>query len=166
MDPDTILRRQLIGLLGGGNAHMVFAEIIADFPLDSINGKAPDIPYSPWQFLEHMRIAQWDILEFIRNPDHVSPQYPEGYRPRSDEMADAELWRKTLDCFTADLTALQDMVADQDIDLFLPIPHAPDYTILREVLVIASHNSYHMGELALLRQIMGLWPQDRQYLTG
>lgn len=166
MDKDRLIRKQLFELLDGGNSHMGFAGVIKDFPLQHINSKASGVPYSPWQFLEHMRIAQWDILEFIRNPDHVSPHYPEGYRPRSDEKADEARWAKTVRDFTADLKALQDLVTDPAIDLYGPIPHAPDYTILREILVVADHNSYHTGELALLRQVMDLWPADNLYLTG
>ena len=116
---------------------MGFEEVIADFPLQHINSKASGVPYSPWHFLEHMRIAQWDILEFIRNPDHVSPDYPAGYRPRAGEKADAARWHETIGDFEADLKALQAMVADPETDLYAPIPHAPDYTIFREILVAA-----------------------------
>jgi hypothetical protein len=166
MDQDNIVRDQLIAVLNGTNSHMGFAEVIADFPLPAINSKAPDIPYSPWHFLEHMRIAQWDILEFIRNPHHVSPDYPEGYRPRPSARADEAQWHETVSGFSGDLTALKEMVADPGIDLFAPIAHAPEYTIFREILVVAGHNSYHLGELALLRQALNLWPKDNPYLTG
>jgi len=166
MDEDKLIRGQLHDLLDGGNSHMGFAGVIADFPLQFINSKAPGVPYSPWHFLEHMRIAQWDILEFIRNPDHVSPDYPEGYRPRADERADAAKWHKTVRDFRADLKALQDMVADPATDLYGPIPHARNYTVFREILVVADHNSYHIGELAMLRQVMDLWPENNRYLTG
>lgn len=166
MNQDRIIREQLIALLDGGNSHMTFAEVAAGFPLEAINSKAPGIPYSAWHFLEHMRIAQWDILEFIRNEGHVSPDYPEGYRPKADERADEKQWHDTVRGFAADLQALQDMVADPVVDLFAPISHAPDYTIFREILVIAAHNSYHTGEVALLRQILDLWPEDNRYLTG
>ncbi|MDW7771782.1 MAG: DinB family protein [Desulfobulbaceae bacterium] len=166
MNQDRIVREQLQSLLDGGNSHMEFAEVIAEFPIEHINSKAPGVPYSPWHFLEHMRIAQWDILEFIRNPDHVSPDYPEGYRPRADQQADEAQWNQTVLDFANDLKALQDLVADPDTDLFAPLPHAPKYTIFREILVAADHNSYHLGELALLRQVMDLWPEGNRYLTG
>ena len=163
---DKLVRDQLIELLGGGNSHMGFKEVIADFPLQHINSKATGVPYSPWHFLEHMRIAQWDILEFIRDPGHVSPDYPAGYRPAAEEKADAARWHKTAEDFAADLEALQSMIADPSTDLYAPIPHAPDYTIFREILVAADHNSYHIGELAMLRQVMDLWPENNRYLTG
>ena len=166
MDKDRIIREQLIALLDGGNSHMDFEGVIADFPLQFINSKAPGVPYSPWHFLEHMRIAQWDILEFIRNPAHVSPDYPEGYRPRADEIADEARWHKTIKDFKADLRELQNMVVDPGTDLYSPIPHARDYTIFREILVVADHNGYHIGELAMLRQVMDLWPESSLYLTG
>ena len=166
MDRDAQVRQQLIELLKGGNSHMGFAEVIAGFPLQSINEKAAGVPYSPWHFLEHMRIAQWDILEFIRNPDHLSPEYPEGYRPRAGEKADEPRWRKTVQDFEADLQALQDVVADPHTDLFAPIPHASTYTVFREILVVAEHNGHHIGELAMLRQVLNLWPADNRYLTG
>lgn len=166
MNQDKIIRDQLIELLDGRNSHMSFTEAVADFPLEAINRKAPGIPYSPWHFVEHMRIAQWDILEFIRNEDHVSPDYPEGYRPGAEEEADEEQWRESVVGFVGDQEALQDLVTDPGTDLFAPISHAPGYTIFREILVVSAHNSYHTGELALLRQILKLWPADKPYLTG
>jgi hypothetical protein len=166
MNQDKLVREQLILLLGGGNSHMGFEDVIADFPLQEINSKTPGVPYSPWHFLEHMRIAQWDILEFIRNPEHVSPDYPEGYRPRADELADEARWHRSVKGFKADLQELQNMVADPKTDLYGPIPHAREYTIFREILVVADHNGYHIGEIAMLRQVMNLWPADNRYLTG
>lgn len=166
MKGEETLREELIALLDGGNAHMGFEEVVADFPLEFINRKSENMPYGFWHILEHMRIAQWDILEFIRNPDHVSPHYPEGYRPGPGDRADKEQWLKTIAGFRADLNALKGLVANPDTDLFAPLPHAPDYTIFREILLAADHNAYHLGELAILRQVMGLWPDDRKYLTG
>ena len=141
-------------------------EIVGDFPLEFINDKVTNVPYSFWQILEHMRIAQWDILEFIRNSDHVSPHYPEGYRPTPHEKADKARWLKTISDFREDLEALQKMVLDPNIDLFAPIPHAKEYTVFREILLVADHNAYHLGELAIIRQVMDLWPEGRKYLTG
>lgn len=166
MKSEAMIRSELLALLSGGNAHMEFDEAVDRFPMDEINRKAPHVPYTPWHFLEHMRIAQWDILEFIRNPDHVSPEYPEGYRPRPGERADPAKWKKTVNGFRADLAALEDIVLDEKIDLFGPLPHARNYTIFREILLAADHNAYHVGEFALLRQVLGVWPADNQYLTG
>lgn len=166
MGSDKLVRDQLIELLDGGNSHMGFEAVIKDFPLLHINSLAPEVPYSPWHFLEHMRIAQWDILEFIRNPDHISPDYPAGYRPGAGEKADEARWHKTVSDFRKDLHILRHMITDPATDLYEPLPHAPDYTIFREILVVADHNSYHTGELAMLRQVLGLWPADEPYLTG
>ena len=165
MHIDTV-REKLLDLLRGGDAHMDFEEAVEGFPEDKLNARPENMPYSAWHILEHMRIAQWDILEFIRNPDHVSPDYPEGYRPRTEQTANITLWRESLASFRQDRRALQDLVADSKNDLLAPLPHAPEYTIFREILVISDHNAYHIGEIALLRQILDAWPPERPYLTG
>ena len=161
MSSDRMMRDQLLALLQGGNAHMSFDQAVADFPLAYFNRQPPHVPYTPWHLLEHIRLAQWDILEFIRNPAHVSPDWPEGYWPAPDEPADETRWQQTLTAFRADLEALQALVMDPKTDLFTPIPHAPGYTIFREILVVADHNAYHIGEFAILRQVMGTWPANR-----
>jgi hypothetical protein len=161
-----LVREKLLDLLRGGDAHMDYDEVLADFPEDRINDKGPNMPYSAWHILEHMRIAQWDILEFIRNPEHVSPPYPEGFRPAPDQTADLAQWRQSVEQYGRDRRALQDLVADPDTDPLAPIPHVPEYTIFREILVVSDHNAYHLGELALLRQVLDAWPATRPYLTG
>ena len=160
------IRKELVDLLEGGNAHMTFEEAVAEFPLSRINDKGPHLPYSPWHFLEHLRIAQWDILEFIRNPLHVSPEYPSGYRPPADATTDEQGWNTTVEGFRRDLGSLVTMASDPAMDLFAPLSHAPGYTLYREFLLVADHNAYHIGEFALLRQMMGLWPSHLPYLTG
>jgi DinB superfamily len=157
MSVDDVVREQLLALLRGGNAHMPFDEAVAGFPLAHINDHPPHVPYTPWHLLEHLRIAQWDILEFIRNPAHVSPPWPEGHWPAREARADAQAWAGTIAAFQADLQALQALVADPTTDLSAPLPHAPGYTILREILVVADHNAYHIGEFAILRQVMETW---------
>jgi hypothetical protein len=166
MDADKLIRKELLALLRGGNAHMTFDEVIDRFPMKDINKKAPNVPYSAWHLLEHMRIAQWDIVEFIRNAKHVSPAYPGGYRPRPNEQATTTQWKKTVKDFLADRKVLENMTVDEKTDLFAPIPHARNYTIFREILVAADHNAYHLAEIAMLRQVMDLWPEDNPYLTG
>jgi hypothetical protein len=166
MKADELLRKELLALLDSENAHMSFEDAVADFPLEHINTKAPNTPYSFWHFVEHIRIAQWDILEFIRNPHHVSPKYPEGYRPGPDEKTDEKGWRKSVAGVLADLEALKEMVRDPNTDFFGPIPHAPGYNIFREIVLAADHNAYHVGEIAIMRQVMDIWPADRLYLTG
>ena len=159
MSTDQMLREQLLALLRGGDAHMTFDEAVAAFPLTQINAYPPHVPYTPWHLLEHLRIAQWDILEFIRTPTYVSPPWPEGYWPSREARTDAQGWARTIAAFQADLRALQELVADPATDLVAPLPHAPEYTILREILVVADHNAYHIGEFAILRQVMETWAE-------
>ena len=166
MKRDAAVREELLALLEGGNAHMGFREVVADLPPQYINAKPPKTPYSLWHFVEHLRIAQWDILEFIRNPEHVSPDYPTGYRPAPDAVTDLEGWSESCGRFLVDLGALQEMVRDEKTDLLAPLPHARGYNIFREILLVADHNAYHIGEIAIMRQIMGLWPEENRYLTG
>jgi hypothetical protein len=165
MKREDTMRKELLALLDGGNAHFTFEEVLADLPLDYINAKPPDTPYSLWHFVEHLRIAQWDILEFIRNPAHRSPEYPAGYRPRPEEVPDVAGWKDSCDRFLADLEALKDLVRDEGVDLLAPLPHAAGYNIFREILLAADHNAYHIGEIAIIRQVMGLWPPQNRYLT-
>ncbi len=161
MNDDQIMRDQLLALLRGGHAHLTFDQAVADFPPDRINSQPPNVPYTPWHLLEHLRIAQWDILEFIRDPQHVSPEWPAGYWPAPDEETDEAGWQQTLAAFRADLKALEALVTDPTTDLLAELRHAPGYTILREVLLVADHNAYHIGEFAILRQVMGTWPAHR-----
>jgi hypothetical protein len=159
------IRDDLVDLLRGTNAHMAFEEVVERFPEKAINTKAPHVPYAPWHLVEHMRIAQGDILEFIRNPDHVSPDYPDGYRPHPRRTADRATWHASVKDFIADRTELERMIGDPKRDLFAPLPHAPAYTLYQEILTASSHASYHIGELAMLRQVLQAWPPDNPYLT-
>ncbi len=157
MDNHSALRQQLIENLKTGNAHTSFAEAIKDFPAE-FRGKRPKgSPHSPWELLEHMRIAQWDILEFSRDPGHVSPSFPDGYWPKSPEPPDEKAWDRSVNSFCDDLHSLCSLVADDSTDLFARIPHGSGQTVLREALVAADHNSYHLGQLLLLRRILGAW---------
>lgn len=157
MSSDQVVREQLLALLIGGNAHMTFEQAVADFPAEHYNTRPPNITYTPWHILEHLRIAQWDIFEFIRNPNYESPQWPEGYWPHPSEMTDPEGWERTISAFLADLGSLRQIVKNPDTDLYAQIPHAKGYTIFREILVVADHNAYHIGEFGVLRQVMGTW---------
>jgi hypothetical protein len=166
MKGNDLLRKELLALLSGGEAHMDFSDVVAQFPMAFINSKAPHTPYSCWHFVEHLRIAQWDILQFIIDPQHVSPDYPGEYRPSADKKTDEEGWQRSVAGVFADLEQLQGLVTDPATDFFAPLPHAPAYTVFREILLVADHNAYHVGELALLRQVLGIWPKGFQYLTG
>ncbi len=140
---------------------MSFEEVVADFPMGHINSKPPNTPYSFWHFVEHIRITQWDILEFITNPGHISPKYPEGYRPRPDQTTDAEGWRQSVDGVLGDLKALKEIVLDTSTDFFAPIPHARDYSIFREIVLAADHNAYHIGQIIFVRKLQGSWDPEK-----
>ena len=158
MPDDQVLRNQILQLLNGRNAHYTFDNAVADFPLEAVNERPPNVPYTPWHLVEHLRIAQWDILEFMRDPDHVSPEWPKGYWPDPQSTTNAAGWQQSLDRFRADLAAVEAMVKDDSLDITAELPHAPGYTFLREFLLVADHNAYHVGEFAILRQVMGTWP--------
>ncbi len=157
MGNDRTVRREVAALLEGGNAHMGFADAVEKFPPEGMNRKVPMENYTIWHLVEHMRIVQWDILEFVRNPDHVSP---DGYWPKKDQAASPAAWRKTVKNFLADREALVKIARNPKTDFFNPIPHARDYTIFRELLLAADHNAYHVGELASLRRVLDLNPLE------
>ena len=157
----TDLRADALAILDARDAHMSFDEAVAGLPDWAINTRPPNVEYTPWQLLEHLRITQWDILEYIRNPDHVSPDWPVGYWPdRAATATEAELG-STIARFRADLAAIRAIVTDPATDLLAPLPHTPGHTVLREARIVADHNAYHIGEFAILRQVMGSWPADR-----
>ncbi len=155
---DRVLREQLLALLAGGQAHMSFDDAIAGFPMKEINHKVPHANYTVWHALEHLRRTQRDIRLFVEDPDYVSPDFPSGYWPKQDEEATPAQWRKTIAGIRSDLEAVKSWVQDPRTDFFGPIPHAPDYTVLREVLLVADHNAWHTSELVTLRRVLNLKP--------
>jgi hypothetical protein len=157
---DKALREHLLYLLGGGGAHLDFEKAVAGLPAGLRGARPAGVPHSPWRLLEHLRIAQWDILEFSRNPEHVSPAWPEGYWPRGDAPPDDAAWDRSVAAFRADLKAMQGLVADPSTDLFAPIPHGDGQTVLREALLVADHNAYHLGQLVLVRRALGAWADE------
>lgn len=150
---DKSLRDHLLSLLQGRNAHISFDDFVKDFPVEACGRKIEGLPYTAWQVLEHIRIAQWDILEFCRDARHVSPKWPKGYWPEPDEPGNEELWETTVEKCRNDLKQLEDMVADPSIDLFAKIPHGSGQTVLREALLVADHNSYHLGALLVIGRL-------------
>ena len=154
---DQALREHVIYLLRGGGAHLDFETAIADLPVAMQGSKISNVSHTPWRLLEHLRICQWDILEFSRNPDHVSPQFPTGYWPDSDQPPDELAWERSVQAFREDLQSIIDLVENPDTDLFAPIPHGDGQTILREALLVADHNAYHLGQLVFLRRALGAW---------
>jgi len=157
MPNDKVLRDQLVKLLNGAEAHADFDAAVKDFP-EALRGKRPaGVDHSAWELLEHMRIAQWDILEYAINPEHESPQFPEGYWPKSSAPASGEEWDKSIRAFRKDLKRLSDLVASESTDLYARIPHGEGQTILRQALLTADHNAYHIGQLILVRKLLGSW---------
>jgi hypothetical protein len=159
MDNTAELRKHVIYVLNGGGAHVNIDAAMARFRAALRGKKSKGAPHTAWQLLEHMRIAQWDILEFSRNPKHVSPEFPAGYWPNSEAPPTERAWNKSLRKFRADLEAMVALVSDPKTDLFAPIPHGDGQTILREALLAADHNAYHVGQLILLRRLLGTWPE-------
>jgi DinB superfamily len=157
MDKDRILRDHLLELLQGRSAHLDFDKAIGGLPPDLRGAKAPGLPHSVWQLLEHLRIAQWDILEFSRNPDHVSPKWPQGYWPETEAPPDNTAWNRSVEAFRSDLQEMQNLVADPQTDLYAKIPWGDGQTILREAILVADHNGYHLGQIVSVRQALGAW---------
>ena len=151
---DESLRKHVLYLLRGGGAHLSFDDLVNSFPADLCNRRIEGLPYTPWQVLEHMRLAQWDILEFSRDPNHVSPEFPKGYWPRPDELGNAELWQKTVEEFRHDRQQMETLVEDESTDLHAKIPQGDGQTLLREALLIADHNAYHLGVLAVMARLL------------
>jgi uncharacterized damage-inducible protein DinB len=157
MTNDKVLREHLVKLLKGGDAHEDFETTIKNFPVE-LQGKTPKgAKHSAWELLEHLRIAQRDILEFSRNPNYKAPKWPEEYWPGTAALPDAKAWDKSVKAFEKDLKAMCELVSDEKTDLFAKIPHGDGQTILREVLLVADHNSYHLGQMVLLRRLLGAW---------
>ena len=156
-DSDRALRQHLIYLLTDGGAHAKFEDVIAAIPA-KLRGQTPAaIPHSPWMLLEHMRIAQWDILEFNRNPKHKSPEWPESYWPPTEAPPNAAAWNESVKNFRKDLKSMENLIADPKTDLFAKIPWGDGQTILREALLVADHNAYHLGQLVNVLRLLGAW---------
>jgi hypothetical protein len=156
MDRDALVA-QLVELLDGVGAHMPFEAAVADFPDEAMNRRPPNVHYTPWQLLEHLRLTQADILEYCTSREYVEKPWPEGLWPEPGSEATPEQFTATIAAFLADRDALKALVTDPTSDLFAVIPETPGHTLLREVRVVADHNAYHVGEFAILRQVMGTW---------
>ena len=157
------LRTYLLKLLESEMAHITLAEATADFPPDLINARPENVPYTFWHLVEHLRITQWDILDYIRNPNYQYIEWPKDYWPPLNTTTDWDGWQQSIAQFQSDLEAIKAIVRDPATDLYAQIPHGePGHNILREVLVVADHNAYHVGELGILRQVANAWPSDHQ----
>jgi len=157
MANDKALREHLVKLLKGGEAHLMFDDAVKGFPVE-LRGVTPSgAEHSAWELLEHLRLAQWDILDFSVNPDYKEKEWPKEYWPETAAPPDVSVWDKSVQGYHTDLEAMCKLVADEKTDLFAKIPHGTGQTILREALVLADHNSYHLGQLLLVRQMLGAW---------
>lgn len=154
---ETTLRGQLVALLSGRGAHVNFTTAVADFPADKINSRAANIPYSAWEVVEHMRLTQRDILDFIVDPEYREPSWPAEYWPDKNSPATVAAWQASLRQFQKDLNAVIKLVKDPKIDLTASLPYAPQANYLREFFLIADHNAYHTGQIVVLRRALGIY---------
>ena len=159
MANDSSLRKHVLDALGAGHAHVTFEAAVKNLPAALRGKRSKGAEHSPWEILEHMRIAQWDILEFSRDSKHVSPPWPGGYWPKTQVPPNAKAWSQSVRAFQADLEAMRKLVADESTGLFAAIPHGDGQTVLREALLVAAHNSYHLGQMVLVRRLLGAWPE-------
>ena len=154
------LREHLLYLLDGGGAHARFDDAVKNVP-EKLRGVKPDgLPHSAWMLLEHLRLTQLDILEFSRNPKYQSPEWPEGYWPTTEVPPSAMAWNRSTQEFRKGLEAMQDLVRNPKTDLYARIPWGDGQTILREALLLADHNSYHLGQLIDVRRMLGVWKES------
>ncbi len=150
-------RVRLAAALEGKGAHLTFEEAVRDFPESLMNTKPPHVPYTFWHQLEHMRITQWDMLRYIADPAHVSPEWPREYWPERDATTERAGWDETIRRYLADRGELIALVSDPAADLLAPVRHMEDRSILRSVFIAVDHASYHLGEFIMGRQILGAW---------
>ena len=152
---ETVLRDELIAQLTGGQAYSPVEEIVCGFPPEFAGRRLSAVRHTPWELLEHLRIAQWDILRFTVDPVHTSPPFPAGYWPAADAPAGEEEWSRSVETFLAELSEVKHLARNPAIDLFSVIPHGNGQTVLREILLVADHNAYHLGQFLLVRRALG-----------
>jgi DinB superfamily len=158
-NPDQAVRQHLLYLLKDGGAHAKFDDVIKSFPENHRGKKVQNFPHTAWMLLEHMRIAQWDILEFSRDPKHISPTFPDGYWPKTDAPPSDAAWTKSIQSFHKNLKAMEDLVSNPKTDLYAPLPWGDGHTVLREAMLVADHNAYHLGQLVMLGRLLGSWEE-------
>ena len=151
------LREHVVYLLNGGGAHARFDDAVKDLP-EELRGRKPNrFPHSAWMLVEHLRLAQWDILEFSRNSRHKSPEWPKGYWPETESPPSTAAWNKSIQQFRKNLKSMQDLVANPKTDLYARLPWGDGQTVLREALLLADHNAYHLGQFVSVRKLLGAW---------
>jgi DinB family protein len=154
---DQLLRDHLVHLLKGDGAHVDFDAAIKDLPVKLRGAKPAGVLHSPWELLEHLRIAQRDLLDSMTDPKHVSPEFPDGYWPRTATPVSAQDWDSSVNAFRTDLEALVGLISTESTDLLAPLRNTDGYTVMRKVMLAADHTSYHLGELVLLRRTLSAW---------
>jgi DinB superfamily len=157
MNTDQSLRKHLLELLGGGHAHATFDQVIKDFPAKFRGEIPPGLAHSAWMLLEHLRLAQWDILDFSCNPKYHPLKWPSEYWPKNPAPANVVEWEKSVQAFRDDLEAMKKLVSDPKTDLFGKIKWGEGQTVLREAMLVADHNSHHLGQLIDVRRALGIW---------
>ncbi len=152
--PDNELRKQLVKMLKEPNAHLMFDKIVAGFPEEHYGTKKKGCSHTAWQLLEHLRLAQEDILDFCVNPDYESRDWPDDYWPKKSKPEQSVDWSKSVKAFKKDLQGMVDLIEDEVNDLFAPFEHGDGQTLLREAILLIKHNSYHLGQLMMLRKCL------------
>ncbi|MCD6121712.1 MAG: DinB family protein [Spirochaetales bacterium] len=160
MKEKDYIREQLVYLLTGGGAHINFVDAVKNFPENKRGIRIPNLAHTAWQLIDHLRIVQWDIVEFIINPYHISPEFPSGYWPKEGAPRHSDDWEKALEQIGVDLNRMLELVQNHNNDLFLPIPHGTGQTLFREALLLADHNSYHIGQLVDVKKLLGIPVND------
>jgi hypothetical protein len=159
-EADASLRKRLVELLKGGQAHVGISEALADFPAEKRGVCANGLEHTAWQLLEHIRLAQRDILEFSRDPEHASPDFPDGYWPKTAVPHDDAAWRKSVQSVAGDSRAMISLVTNPRSDLHRAFAWGDGQTLLREALLLADHNAYHLGQIVDLRRALGIWKKS------
>jgi hypothetical protein len=162
-DVASLTRDEMVFQLRVGDAHMTFLDSVDAFPLDSINVAPPNVPYTFWHLVEHVRLCQIDMLDYLVNARYEAPRFPDEVWPAPSATASEQQWHDSLASYVADLDRVEDFVRDEGTELWTAAPHAWEqaHTPLRTVMVMVDHAAYHGGEIAILRQVLGLWPPDR-----
>jgi DinB superfamily len=156
---DKALRRQLAEVLTWGDAHADWKKALADLPVEKRGVRPEGLPHSPWELLEHARITQWDILDFCTNPEYEAREWPAGYWPKTPAPPDESAWEKSIRAFELDTQAAAKLIENPGTNLFAKIPHGTGQTILREAVLLADHGAYHLGQLVLVRRLLGAWKE-------
>ncbi len=157
MATDERLRRRVIGLLQDGHAHVGFDAATDGLPAGLRGARADGVPHTPWRLVEHLRIAQWDVVRYCVDSSHVSPEFPAGYWPEGDAPPDDLAWDRAVAGYRADRAELLRIVADPGVDLLAPFPWGPDHDLLREAILAVDHEAYHLGQLVTVRRMLGAW---------